>query len=530
MPGIVLAALITTVVSFALPIDARQRPQLVVGVMIDGLDAQYLELLREQFGQGGFNRLMRDGVTIPAADYGTNVDGTAAAAMLMTGASPSTTSVTGTYLYDSNAQRRIPAMSDPKAIGNYTSQTYSPRQLQVSTLADELKIAGDGLGRVYAIATEPAQAVILAGHSADAAIWLDESTGNWATSTYYKDFPNTLSFRNRMRPLSTRVDTMQWTPRFSKYGYPDLPEHYTKRPFKYSLARDEQGLGKFVASPMVNTEVTDLASDLMRDLHLGAKRQGAVDMLNVAYSLKPYPYTRNGDTRYETMDSYLRLDRDLERLMARADSVAGPGNTLFMVAATPPSSRSRRDDERWNIPYGEFSTKKAKSLLNMYLMARFGNGEWVKGFYDNQFYLNNKLISDLGLDARNVRLEAASFLEKMSGVDRVHTIDEIMGGRGDHHYEALQRNTDPATAGDLFVEITPGWETVDDLVTAAHPKRVHYVNRVAPATAPVFILAPDVPAATLDTPVDVRVVTPTVARLLRIRSPNAAALSPLHLK
>ncbi len=529
MPGIVLA-LITTMVSLAMPIDARQRPQLVVGVMIDGLDAKYIDMLRDQFGHDGFNRLLREGVVIPNADYGTNVDATAASAMAMTGASPSTTSVTGKFIYDSHAQRRVPAMNDPQAMGNYTPQTYSPRSLGVSTLADELIIAGDGLGRVYAIAPEPAQAVIMAGHAANAAIWLDENTGNWATSTYYKDFPKYVSHRNRLKPLSARIDTMQWTPLRQPEAYTTIPEYVARHPFKHSLSRTEAlGYGKFLESPRVNAEITDLAGELINNLRLGANPSQGVDMLNVAYTLQPYPYTRGSDSRYEVTDSYLRLDQDLARLFARADSMAGKGGTVFFVAATPPSGRSRRDDEKWNIPYGEFSTKKAKSLLNMYLIARYGNGEWIKGYYNDQFFLNNKLIDDRGLDPHTVRLEAAAFLEKMSGVDRVHTVDEILAGRGDSHFEALQRNTHAASSGDLFVEITPGWETVDDILTPANSHRVHYVKRVAPATAPLFIMAPDVPAQTIDTPVDIRVVAPTVARILRIRSPNAAALPGLVL-
>ena len=527
MPGIFLA-LITSVVGMALPVDAQVRPQLVVGVMIDGLDQQYIDMLRSQFGAAGFNRLLREGVVIANADYGTNVDATAAAAMIMTGASPSTTSVTGAHTYDRDAHRTLPAMTDKDAMGNFTSQTFSPRGLAVSTLADEVRIAGGGVTRVFAIAPVPAQAVILAGHSANAALWLNEQTGNWASSTFYKDLPTTVSYRNRLRPLSARLDTVQWAPLKDAAAYPGLPDHLTHYAFRYTFPRGNSGrYAMFAASPMVNTEVTDLAGELIDDLKLGTA--DGSDMVNVAYTLRPFDYTRNDDNRYELIDSYLRLDRDLERLFAKVESKVGAGNALFFVAATPPSGRSRRDDEKWGIPYGEFSTKKAKSLLNMFLMAKFGNGDWVTSFYNDQFYLNHKLIDERGVDARTVRLEAAAFLEKMSGVDKVYTLDEILAGRGDQRLEALQRNTAPATAGDLFVEVAPGWETVDDILTPASAERVHYVKRSAPATAPVFILAPDLDPRTIDTPVDIRVVAPTVARLLRIRSPNAAALPGLVL-
>ena len=527
MPGIFLV-LLSSMVSMAMPLDARVRPQLVLGVVIDGLDQQYLDLLRDQFGPGGFNRLMREGVIIPNADYGTNVDATAAAAMLMTGASPSTTSITANEVYDRETQRTKPAMNDPEAMGNFTSQTLSPKALAVSTLADEVRIAGGGVGRVYAVSPDPSQAVILAGHSANSALWLNDRSGNWATSTFYKEMPAGVTQRNRMTPLAVRIDTMRWEPLKNSQAYESLPDHITSYPFTHTFPRGSaERYEMFAASPKGNKEVTDVAGSLISELRLGS--QNVTDMVNVAYTLKPYDYTSSDENRYELIDSYLRLDRDLERLFDDAERSAGKGNTLIFVAATPPSARVRRDDEKWGIPYGEFSTKKAKSLLNMYLMAKYGNGEWVTSFHNDQFYLNDKLIESHHLDERAVRLEAAAFLEKMSGVDRVYTIDEILDGHGDPRLEALQRNTYAPAGGDLFVQVAPGWETVDDLKLPARADRVHYVKRLAPATAPVFILAPDVDARTIDTPVDIRVVAPTVARLLRIRSPNAAGEAPLAL-
>jgi hypothetical protein len=46
-------------------------------------------------------------------------------------------------------------------------------------------------------------------------------------------------------------------------------------------------------------------------------------------------------------------------------------------------------------------------------------------------------------------------------------------------------------------------------------------------TAPVFILAPVVKAERITTEIDARAIAPTVARILRIRSPNASELPPM---
>ncbi len=83
--------------------------------------------------------------------------------------------------------------------------------------------------------------------------------------------------------------------------------------------------------------------------------------------------------------------------------------TLVFVSGTPLTNRSRRDDEKWGIPSGILITQ-AVSLLNMYLMAIHGNGEWVSGYHDGQLYLNHKLIKERNKDLRSMRDESARFL------------------------------------------------------------------------------------------------------------------------
>lgn len=525
----IIFALVSSILGVSESAYADVRPRIVLGVIIDGLDSQYLDLLSDSFGEGGFKRLMKEGLIVCDADYGTNLDATAATSIIMTGASPSTTSVSGKYVYDRNTLRIVDAMSDPNIMGSSTNQTFSPKNLIVSTLSDEVRIASGGVGRVFSIAVEPSQAIIMSGHAGSAAIWLDEKTGNWAGSTYYKDMPTSIAYRNRLKPLSLRLDTIQWTPLKEKTAYVGLPDHLTHYPFRYTFGGGNPArYSVYASSPMINTEITDLAGELIDELKLGTLN--VTDMVNVAYSLKPFNFTRNQDNRYELIDSYLRLDRDLDRLFEKAKEKAGSENTLIFVAATPPSGKQRRDDEKWNIPYGVFSTKKAKGLLNMYLIAKYGNGDWISSYYDDKFYLNHKLINDLNLDAAAIRADAAVFLEKMSGINRVYTIDEILGGRGDYRLEALQRNTPAASAGDLYIEVAPGWESIDDIHSPVSDARIKMVQRYEAPTAPIFIWSKDIENTKIDNPVDARRLAPTMARLLRIRSPNASTLSPFEIK
>lgn len=205
-----LAASIVTV-SLSGQVMPAPRPTLVVGVMIDGLSMDYLQLLQGYMVDGGFKRLMNDGVTITDLDYGTTVDAATATAMAFTGAVPAVNGVGSTHYYDSEKRLSLPVFQDAEMLGNFTDETVSPKALLVSTIGDEMRIDTGGLGYVYALSPDQATALILGGHAGNSACWINDITGNWSTTTFYHDTPRLVANRNRMQPLSVRLDTMSWT-------------------------------------------------------------------------------------------------------------------------------------------------------------------------------------------------------------------------------------------------------------------------------------------------------------------------------
>lgn len=527
-PRLLLTFVASAMATLAVVAGPAVRPQLVIGIVVDGLEQDYIDLLRDSFGKDGFNRLMQSGVVIPALDYGTPLDASGATAVIMSGATADISGIDGATRFDRDALRTAPLLHDPAAMGNYTNETYSPTALAVSTIADEARIAGGGVTAVYAVAADPQQAILLGGHAANSALWINSENGNWATSTFYKEPPTSLGSRNRLQPLAVRLDTMSWTPLRPAADYPHLPDHLTRYPFRYTFGRSKaERVAKFMSTPLLNTEVTRMATEIMATPDFGA--HDGVDMLNVAYTIRPFVDSKSADTRYELMDSYLRLDRDIATLIDAAAKSPGLDRTLIYLAATPPGSRSRRDDERWSVPFGEFSTRKAISLLNMYLIAIHGNGEWVKGFHRNAFYLNDKLIKERMIDPVQIRTEAADFLERMSGVRRAFTIDDIINERAGEGSQALRRNTSLTHSGDVYIAPAAGWEVVDDWQTPAPATRTPMVHREVAPTGLAIIMAPGIDPRTIAEPVDARAIAPTVARLLRIRSPNGAALPPMAL-
>ena len=523
--GIILVSL------FSMTAEAQtapQRPRMVVGIMVEGLNSDYLSLLDSYFGQDGFKRLMREGTCIADVDYGTLLDSAAATAMIYTGTTPSVNGIPASRIYNPESKRVTPALLDPSKIGNYTDETYSPAPVLVSTLGDEVRLDALGTGWVYSIAPSADMAIIMAGHAGNSAFWIDDKNERWATTTYYKDVPTPVNTRNYRFPLASRLDTMSWEPALKATVYPDVPDYKAQYPYRHTFSRkDVDRITRFKASPKANAEVTSLACDYLNSMQFGGR--GPIDMLNIAYTVAPYPYSHDSDNRLETLDSYIRLDRELATLFATLDRKAGAGNSLVFLVGHPAQPTSRHDDEKWGVPTGVFSPRKAISLLNAYLMALHGNGEWVSGYYNRNFYLNQRTIKDAHIDMSELRSEAAEFLERMSGVSQVFTIDDIIASRAGDNAAAMKRNTSVKHSGDLIVNITPGWEIVDDfnLPGVSSNSIVHRDNFVS---SPAFLMGPGVPAATkITVPADARAIAPTVARLLRIRSPNGASVPALSL-
>lgn len=502
------------------------RPKLVVGIMVDQLRTDYIESLQNLFGDKGFNKLIKDGAFLRNVDFKVNnLDKANSTAMVYTGAYPRQTGVAAAKVFNPSTGEMVPALNDPSIIGNFTTETYSPSGLRLSTLSDEIAIDGVGISAVYAIAPDPQQAIIMAGHAGTSAFWINDNTGRWATTTYYRESPRTLTQRNYSNSIASRIDTMQWRPALPITSYPGLPAQKRMYDFKHTFSMADRDVYRsYLSSPLVNTEITDVAIDYLKDLKIG-QRGDAIDMLNVAYTAEPFKSVKDGDFRLELEDSYVRLDGQLSRLFDAIDKYVGLDNTVIYLSSTGYFDDSVVDDPKYRIPTGTFSVKRALSLLNSYLSAKYGNGDYVDTFSDGHVYLDRKQIENHKLSLSEVARESRDFLVQMSGVRDAYTMGDIMTSALPG-MEALRLGTDPKTGGDIMLEFNAGWSVVND---TRFPNQTRVV-RSSMALTPAFIMGGNVAPQTISYPVDATLLAPTVSEVLRIRSPNGAVSKPLLLE
>ncbi len=166
------------------------HPKLVVIIVIDQFRGDYLERYRDQFGEGGFRLLLDHGAYFTDCNYDyANTHTAPGHATLLTGAYSNGHGIHANSWWDPRTKRMVTSVQDDgtRLIGLAGSLPgASPHNLLADTLGDELKLATQGKARVFGIALKDRAAVLPAGFAGDAAYWIDQKTGLWITSTYYR--------------------------------------------------------------------------------------------------------------------------------------------------------------------------------------------------------------------------------------------------------------------------------------------------------------------------------------------------------
>ena len=265
-----------------------------------------------------------------------------------------------------------------------------------------------------------------------------------------------------------------------------------------------------------------MAVELISQMPADPAAQG---MINVAYTVAPYKYSLGTGT-VESTDACIRLDAQIGRLIEAVDKYCGKENALIWLTSTGYYDATATEDKRFRIPGGEFSVRRARSLLNSYLVARHGIGDYIASIRNGNVYLDSKSIEARNLDPVTIADEARQFLAQMSGVEQTFTRREILSPSSPET-DALNLGYDPKHGGDVIIRLAPGWSVVDeDAPVASHQKPV----RQMPVMTPAFIMTPGIPAQKIDTPVEAAALAPTLTDILRIRSPNGTRARSIPLQ
>ncbi len=503
--------------------DAPQVPSLVVNIIIDQLRSDYLDAFTPLYGQGGFQRLKEQGRFYSQAEYPfSSPDQASAMACLMTGTSPYVNGIVGTHWLDRQTLLPVFCVDDNNYPGIHTNEKSSPKLLAVSTIGDELKISSDGKSLVFSIAPTRESAILSAGHAGNEAFWLDDWTGKWAATCYYDNYPEWATRYDVYSSLESRIDDIHWKPlndEVSNFHY--FMAGGTKgKAFSHKFNSNRK-FREFKATACVNDEINRFAKEAIENTGLGT--DDVTDMLTLTYYAGAYDHQSAMKYGMEMQDTYARLDRQLEEIFDFIEQKVGMDKTLFVVTSTGYfDSEEMMDLSKYRIPTGIFSITKAQALLNMYLIAVYGPGNYVETVIDNQIYLNLKLIENRSLNLSEVLDRCSAFLIQLSGVKDVYTSQRLSLGAWTPGINKLRNAYNPKCSGDILIQVSPGWVLKNEDTHDLSLSRESYLN------FPLFLMGPGIVPEKVRIPVSIDQVAPTIAQALRIRAPNACPQAPLN--
>mgnify|MGYP002622755241 CR=1 FL=1 len=499
----------------------RSVPRLVVNIAVDQLRTDYLEAFAPLYGAGGLKRLLAEGMVFANASFPfAPVDRASAIAAIATGTTPYYNSIVGQKWLNRETLRPVGCVDDPKFTGMLTHETASPAGLATSTLGDELKVATGGKALVYSIAPFRDAAVLAAGHAADAALWLDEVYGEWCSSIYYlQNVPAWLTDYNARKAPGRRISTTLWEPLSELSGTFNyyLQSATSTKPFKHKFSGNYRYVD-YKESALVNEEVTELALHVVNSTGLG--QDNVTDLLSLTYYAGTYGHQRVTDCQMELQDTYVRLDRQLARLMEYADRMAGGGNVVFVLTSTGYNEVEATDYTTFRIPTGTFYMSRTSNLVNMYLSAIWGQGNYVETHFRNHVFLNHKLLETKRISIGEAVGRAQEIVAMMSGVRNVYTSLQLLTSQGLQERQ-IRNAFHPQRCGDLIIEVAPGWRILDEDTQQSEMSVASFTQ------FPIIIFGAGIVAARIDTPVTTDRIAPTLARTIRIRAPNACSAEPL---
>lgn len=497
--------------------QSGEVPKLVVGITIDQLRGDYLEMFRSTFGENGFNRLLNNGLVYSNVNYNfPNLDKASTITTIYTGANPSYHGITSENKYIVNDNREISSFTDNNFLGNFTNEKVSPLPIRVSTIADELNIASGGQSDIFAFAPDASQSLASGGHAASGAYWIEDENAKWATTTFYKTRQPVIDQHNRsQQSLTYTINSTSWRPAIAIENYDAFP--YTKNRYNFQhffTNNKKDNVRKFKESPFINKEVNDMAIKILETSSLGSRMNP--DFIAVTFYAGNFSDALDKNYSVEIQDTYYRLDLELAKLLDKIDEVVGLQNTLIFVAPTGYYNEQEIIPEGMVTSGGDFYPDRSQAILNMYLMAIYGRDQWIKKFYNNQFFLDRKLIEDKKIDLTEFQQKAAEFLVQSAGIQDVMTSSQMLHGSYNQTVQFFRNGYYEGVSGDLFLELQPGWEVKDE----SSDNQTKIRNNAV--TAPVIFFGSDIEPQKIYRTIEATEIAPSVSYRLRIRAPNAA--------
>ncbi|MCZ7609835.1 MAG: alkaline phosphatase family protein [Ignavibacterium sp.] len=525
---------------FTIPVISQnvERPKLVVGIVVDQMRYEYLYRFYQFYGSDGFKRLMNDGSNFTFAHF--NYESTSTAlghASIYTGTTPFYHGIIGNSWYDKFLKKSINCVGDPdeQSIGcDNDNGQRSPRRLLSTTITDQLKLSNNGKSKVISVSLKDRSAILPGGHMPDGAYWYDGITGKFISSTYYhselpqwvKDFNNknySDLYLTKKWELSLPESNYQINPPDESPYEPDLfNEGKTSFPHSFENVEHKERYYRLISTPFGNQILAELAKSALVSENLG--KGEFTDFLAVSFSTPDIIGHEYGTHSYEVMDNYIKLDRQIADFLSAIDAQVGKGNYLLFLTADHAALETQAYLQDNRIPVGDLNHKAFSDSIKLFVQRTFGSSGIIENHSNRQIFLNHDLIRNNKLNLQLIRTELVEYMrETFPQLTSIFTRDYLDTQVASRDQKNLTVNGfHPTYSGDIAYDLQPGYLPDYKKTGTSHGTIFSYDTHI-----PIIFYGWNIPAQTINTPVYIVDIAPTIADLLKITEPSASIGIPI---
>ncbi len=517
-------------------INTLARPKLIVGIVVDQMRHDYLQKYYARYSEGGFKRMMNQGVNCSNNHYSYAPTVTAAGhASVYTGTTPAVHGIVGNDWTDVASGKKMYCVDDStvKTVGT-TGKTgvMSPKNLWTSTITDQLRMAQNFRNKTIAIALKDRGAILPGGHTANGAYWYDSKEGNWITSTFYmNELPNWVKTFNAEKQAE-RLTKDGWNTLYPIKSYIQSAEDESSFETKLSGEKNTTFPHSFTlgnpletirTSPFGNTLTKNFAIRSIDEEKLG---QGdATDFLAISFSSPDYVGHSFGPQSIELEDTYLRLDKDIEDLLNHLDAKVGKGNYLVFLTADHAVAENPGYLNSKKMPGGVFDKIKAMNEIKNALKLSVGTGDLIIGEENSQLYLDGKTMESLQISREKVFQTIEKTLFKIDGFSRLIDLKNIQNSTLIANYKELVTNGyHPARSGDFMILLKPQW-FIGYKTGTTHSTLYAYDTHV-----PLLFYGWNLSAKEITSKTNINDIAPTLANLIKCMEPSGTTGQIINIK
>jgi predicted AlkP superfamily pyrophosphatase or phosphodiesterase len=487
----------------------------VVVVVVDQLGWDTLARFRPAL-RGGLARLLAEGVVFRQAFHRHATTTTAPGhATLVTGLTPRHHGVVANHWFDRSVGREVDAAQDP------FSGEAGPSQLLSSALPDWVR-QRDPWGRTYSAGGKARSAVMLGGKRPYGAFWFDPAVGGFVTSHRYGRAPAWVSAFDRRPFLRERFGTL-WQPLPlpprvdpSRLGVVQLEGTGLPRPFPHAFAEasvtpDASFYQAIADSPVLDAYLAAFARELVARERLGADRH--LDYLGLAFSAVDRVGHAYGPHSRETLDTVLRLDRELGDLLDYLEGRVGREHLLVALSADHGVAPLPERQRRLGLPGSRESPPGIACVQSV--LRRLDEAHGQRRWFAADLYLDPFQVARSRVPRPALDREIVRWLRACPGVQRVWTRAELAPDQPapEAQLTLYRASYLPSRSPDFVVQWKPWF--VPDVDGATHGSPYAYDAQV-----PLVLWVPGAAPATVAQPVATVDLAPTLAALLGLRPPQ----------